>query len=348
MSRLSSRKLLISAAALLTPGVTIAQSATATGAAESANVALATPATSVEDIIVTSTRRSVNLQNVPATVEAVTANTLQAFNVTGVGQLTSLVSGLVVVPSGGNNIFLRGIGSPSTGYNEAQSAVYIDGLYLANPALGIYSFNNIDRIEVLKGPQGTLYGRNVTGGLVSVITRDPDPVRRLDASVGYANYDTVTANLYASTPITDNLAANVAVFHQKQSKGWGLNTFTGHDNQKSDETGVESKLQWQPRTGTKVTATFIYDYNNRDVGYAYEVQPGTLGNDGTPFLGRYRDASRIDPSAPTNIYIGTLKVEHDLGFANLMSLSGYQASHALVLAPSIWLRNSSTSRARPV
>jgi hypothetical protein len=75
-------------------------------------------------------------------------------------QLPSLVSGLVVTPSGGNNIYMRGIGSASTGFNEAQVAMYIDGLYLANPTAGITSFNNIDRIEVLKGPQGTLYGRN--------------------------------------------------------------------------------------------------------------------------------------------------------------------------------------------
>ncbi len=323
-------KLLISGALLSMPASLLAQSAAATGPAESANVTTAVPAGGVEDIIITATRRSVNLQDVPATVSAVTANTLKSFNIVGVNQLTSLVSGLVVAPSGGNNLFLRGIGAPSTGYNEAQTAVYIDGLYLANPAVGIYSFNNIDRIEVLKGPQGTLYGRNVTGGLISVITREPDPARRIDASVGYGNYDTVTANLYASTPLTDNLAANVALFHQKQSHGWGFNTFTGHDNLKSDETGVESKLQWTPRPGTKLTATFIYDYNNRDIGSAYEVQPGTLGSDGTPFLGRYRNASRIDPAGPTNIYIGILKAEHDFGFANLTSITGYQASHALV------------------
>ena len=282
----------------------------------------------VEDIVVTATRRSTDLQAVPITIQAVSASTLKAFNVTGVLSLPSLVSGLVVTPSGGNNIYLRGIGSPSTGFNEAQTAVYIDGLYLANPTLSIYSFNSIDRVEVLKGPQGTLYGRNATGGLISVITRDPGDAARVDASVGYANYNTLTANLYASTPLTGNLAAGVSVYHQKQSDGWSRNVFTGYDIQKSNETGVQAKILWRPGANTKVTAGFIYDYNNRDYGYAYEVYPGTIANDGTPYLGKYRSSFRSDPSAPTNIYIGTLKVEQDLGFATLQSLSGFQSSHA--------------------
>jgi iron complex outermembrane receptor protein len=316
------RKLLlisVSSTALFLAGAAAAQTA--------ASAPNASATSGVQEIVVTATRRAVDLQRVTATVEAVPAATLKTYNINGVGQLTNLVPGFVVQPSGGNNIYLRGIGSGSTGYNEAQAAVYLDGLYLANPATGIYSFNNIDQIEVLKGPQGTLYGRNATAGLISITTRSPGATQRLDAEVGYASYNTVSANLYASTPITDTLAANIAIFHQKQSKGWGINTFTGHDNQKTDETGLESKLVWRPSSGTKVTGTFVYDYNNRDIGYAYEVYPGTLGADGTPFLGKYRNASRIDPSSPFHSYIGSLKIEQDLGFANLMSLTGYQRSN---------------------
>ena len=307
------------------------QAATAKGATDAAAATTAdTAPIGVEEIVVTATRRSVDLQNVPATIEAVSAGTLKAFNVTGVNQLVTLTSGLVSAPSGGNNLFLRGIGAPSTGYNEAQVAVYVDGLYLANPSVGILSFNNIDRIEVLKGPQGTLYGRNVTGGLISVITHDPAPELRIDATVGYANYDTVQANVYASTPITDTLAANVALYHAKQSLGWSRNVFLNVDEQRSDETGVEAKLKWHPDPKTTVTGTFIYDFNNRDIGSAYQVEPGTLGSDGTTFLGKYRDVSRIAPSGPTNIYIGILKAEHDFGFATLSSITGYQTSHALI------------------
>ncbi|WP_174285036.1 TonB-dependent receptor [Sphingomonas bacterium] len=345
-------RLLASAAALVIAAPAVAQTAQpatppvqpatpgtasdATGAVASseptADAAQTTPsAGSLEDIVVTATRRTVNLQRVTATVEAVTGNTLKAFNVTSVVQLPSLVSGLVVTPAGGNNLYLRGIGSASTGFNEAQVASYIDGLYLANPTASITSFNNVERIEVLKGPQGTLYGRNATGGLISVTTRDPGDKTRVDGSIGYANYNTLTANLYVSTPLTDNLAINIAGFHQKQADGWTTNVFNGHDVQKSNENGLETKLQWKPTSDLKITGSFIYDYNNRDIGYAYQVYPGSLGTDGTPYLGKYKIASRIDASAPTSIYIGTLRIEQNYGFATLTSLTGYQTSQANVL-----------------
>ena len=340
MTRFGKMMLLASACDLLLTTAAFAQTAQpaspggpsntvpAAGAAERSDVGL-------EGIVVTATRRAVNLQNVPAVVTALPATTLKAFNVTGVLQLPTLASGLVIVPSGGNNIYLRGIGSASSGYNEAQVAVYVDGLYLANPSMGIYSFNNIDQIEVLKGPQGTLYGRNVTGGLIGVTTHNPGKDLKLDASVGYANYNTFSANVYASLPITDTLAANFALFHQKHADGWSKNLFTGQDEQKSDETGIETKVQWTPTSSTKMTVGFIYDYNNRDYGYAYEVAPGSvfpsgtnsIGADGTTYQGKYRDVSRIDPSSPFHAYIGTFKIEQDIGFAKLMSLTGYQTSN---------------------
>ncbi len=325
--------LLASAAALVTPVETAAQTAAPTspaGQASPVEPVNSAQATSVEDIVVTATRRSTDLQRVAATVTAIPATALKAFKIDGVLQLPTLTSGLVVSPGGGNSIFLRGVGSSSTGFNEAQTAVYIDGVYLANPAVGIYSFNNVERIEVLKGPQGTLYGRNATAGLIAVTTHDPGQELRVDASAGYANYDTLTANFYGSAPLTGNLAANVAVFYQKQSRGWGRNVFTGHDNQKGNETGVESKLVWRPTSSTKVTESFIYDYNNRDYGYAYGVAPGTIGPDGTLPLGNHLNTSRIDPSAPIQIYIGSFKIEQDLGFAALTSLTAYQNSHQVV------------------
>ena len=287
----------------------------------------------VQEVVVTATRRSVDLQKVAGTVEAIPAATLKTLDITSVLQLPDLTPGLNVLPSGGNNIYLRGIGSASTGYNEEQVATYIDGVYLANPATGIFSFNNVDQIEVLKGPQGTLYGRNATAGLSSVTTRDPDKRQRLDATVGVGNYDTTQENFYASTSITDTLAANVSVFHQEQNRGWGTNVFTGDRIDKGNETGVETKAQWTPTSKTKVTGSFIFDTNNRNIGYGYEVAPGTRANDGTPYLGNYNVSDRIDPSSPFTSYLASLKVQQDFGVFNAQSVTAYQTSHELTLFP---------------
>lgn len=300
----------------------------ATGSAESTEAEADAGSPGLAEIIVTATRRSTDLQEVPGTILAMPAAALKALNVEDVLDLPAIVPGLIVQASGGNNLYLRGIGSSSTGFNEGQTAVYIDGLYLANPAASITSFNNVERIEVLKGPQGTLYGRNVTGGLISVITKDPSQKATADMTVGYGNYDTATLNFYGSAPITDQLAGSVAVFAQRQNKGWTRNVFLGRRDQESEEFGVQAKLQWRPGENTKVTGTFIYDANNRDFGLVRQPAPGTLASDGTAYLGEYQYASRIDPRSPFHIYIGTLKIEQDLGFATLTSLTGYQKSEA--------------------
>ncbi len=330
----------VSLTALMAVGAAHAQ--TAASALDPAAPALGQPAPAaqpadvpvgVQEVVVTATRRSVDLQKVSGTVEALPAATLKALDITSVLQLPNLTPGLNVLPSGGNNVYLRGIGSASTGYNEEQVATYIDGVYLANPATGIFSFNNVDQIEVVKGPQGTLYGRNATAGLISVTTRDPDNHERMDATVGVGNYDTTQESFYGSTPITDTLAANVSVFHQEQNRGWGTNVFTGDRIDKGNETGVEAKAKWTPTSTTKVTGSLIYDTNNRNLGYGYEVAPGTRANDGTPYLGHYNVSDYIDPSSPFTSYLASLKIQQDFGFFNAQSLSAYQTSHELTLFP---------------
>ena len=111
------------------PQAALAQSATDVSAPEQVAEDDATQ-TGLQDIIVTATRRSVDLQKVSGTIVALTAQSLKALNVEDVLDLPALVPGLIAQPSGGNNLFLRGVGSSSTGFNEAQTAVYIDGLYV--------------------------------------------------------------------------------------------------------------------------------------------------------------------------------------------------------------------------
>ena len=284
----------------------------------------------VEEIIVTATRRSANLQTVPLSVTAIQANTLTAQGVRTVADLPRLVPGLSTTRgSASTNLYLRGVGTSSSGFNtESSVATYIDGYYLPNTASTLFSFNNIERVEVLKGPQGTLYGRNATGGLVNVITRDPTNVTRVDASIGYGNYDTLSLNLYAATPISDTVSAGVAVTRTKQRDGWGRNQFTGHENMKLEETGVQVKIRWSPSSRTRITLEGMYTHLNTDEGLVDGIYPGSKGTDGTPFLGRYVNADRRDGTSISSLYLAGLKVEQDIGFANIISLTGYIHSAA--------------------
>ena len=285
----------------------------------------------VQDIIVTATRRSANLQTVPLSVTAIQGNTLTAQGVKSVADLPRLVPGLSITRgSASTNIYLRGIGTSSSGFNtEAPVATYIDGFYMPNTASTLFSFNNIERVEVLKGPQGTLYGRNATGGLVNVITRDPSQQSRLDASAGYGNYNTLSLNLYSATPLSDTVSVGLAVTHTKQKDGWGVNIVTGNENMKFAETGLQGKILWTPSSATRITFEGMYTHINSDQGLVDAIPPGARGTDGTPYLGQYRDADRRDGSSISTLYLVGMKLEQDLGFANFISMTGYIHSEAV-------------------
>ena len=303
--------------------------------AQSAN---AEGASQIGEIVVTATRRSENLQKVPITMSAFKGETLTTLGIKSNLDLPQLTPGLSFTRTlVGVNAFMRGVGTTTAGYStEVPIATYIDGLYLPNSAAASFSFNNIERIEVLKGPQGTLYGRNTTGGLIHVITKEPDDITRVDASVGYASYDTVNFNFYGSTPLTDTLAANFAATYINQGNGWGQNIGLNTDAFKIHDIGFQGKLKWQPAAATTITLRGFYDNLKSDQGNAAAIFPGSVANDGTSFLGKYQIKSRIAPFVEQRQYNISLKAEQDLTFATLTSITGYINN----LSPSFSIQNA--------
>ena len=281
----------------------------------------------VQDIVVTATRRSENLQKVPVNVTAVQASTLNALKITDTSGLQQLAPGLTIVRGGGIVPFIRGVGTATSGFTtEIPVAVYLDGIYQPNASTGLFSFNNIERIEVLKGPQGTLYGRNSTGGLINVVTRDPGSHPELDASASYGNYESSDFKFYGSTPLTSNLFFNLAASYSNQGDGYARNLFTGDDVMKTRSGGTQAKLLWKPGSDTVIELRGFYNYNKSDLGLAFMLLPGTVAADGTRPAGDYKTDTRRDPYSVLNQYNINLKVEQNLGFAKLTSLTSY--SHA--------------------
>jgi len=161
----------------------------------------------VEEIVVTAQKRSENLQSVPIAISAVTAERAAKLGVTDGQSLISLVPGLNFQRQSNSSIpYIRGIGTSvgQTG-NEPSVAFYVDDVYIPAGSASILNFNSIDRIEVLKGPQGTLFGRNATGGVVSIYTKNPTHDLHMDVSAGYANYNTFSGSAYISGGLTDTL-----------------------------------------------------------------------------------------------------------------------------------------------
>ncbi|WP_084465894.1 TonB-dependent receptor [Sphingobium quisquiliarum] len=282
----------------------------------------------IEDIVVTAQRRSENLQRVPVSVTAVTAEAVQALGVRGTQDLAVITPGLKVTISVGNATpFLRGVGAQSVGAGQESSiATYVDGVYIASQAGSVFALNNIERIEVLKGPQGTLFGRNATGGLVQVITRDPSQTPSVEASVGYDNFETLETKLYATGGIAPNLAVDFAGYYSHQGQGWGKNIPTGEDvNRTPLDLSLRTKWLYEPGSDTRITLSADYSKTHSSKAVAVRAIEGAVTATGYRFNGGFWDtASDYFSDSRVEAWGGSLKVEQGLGDIRLLSISAYR------------------------
>lgn len=242
------------AAVLAVPAVTVAQTA-ATSSTTSNQGATATEQVPVlSEVIVTAQRRKENIQRVPITVAAVSSVALEAAGVTDTADLPNVVPGLTMPTTAGYTLpHLRGIGITAVGPGiENSVALYVDGVYHGVAAADDLDLNDVQQVEVEYGPQGTLFGRNATGGLIQITTLDPQPGFSGNASVGYGNYDTVAESAYL-TGGTEVLAGNLAVQATHQGEGYGKNIATGLDvNRMDQDLSARSKWVLQPADGTRL------------------------------------------------------------------------------------------------
>jgi iron complex outermembrane receptor protein len=205
----------------LTGGLLLCVNAHSTEAADSIESGGA-----LDEIVVTAQRRSEFAQDVPIAVTAYSANDLRHVGAVLSDDLPFMVPGLQMEPVGAfQPITVRGVGNNGTG---AAVLTFIDGVYYPFQT-GSLAFNNVVDVEVDKGPQGTLFGRNSTGGVVQVTTKNPVQSPTADISVGYGNYDTRTLSLYASGGVAPKLAGDIAAYFADQRDGWGTNLNTGAD-----------------------------------------------------------------------------------------------------------------------
>src|SRR5215470_15601303 len=146
-------------------------------------IASSVMAQELEEVVVTATRRSENIQDVPIAVTAVTAQQLESKGINDVAKLSAIAPNVTLdagTPFSGSDTvlaaYIRGIGQNDFAFNQDPGVgVYVDGVYLARSVGSNTSMLDVERVEILKGPQGTLFGRNTIGGAISIVTRDPKP-----------------------------------------------------------------------------------------------------------------------------------------------------------------------------
>lgn len=209
----------------------------------------AEPQGGIADIVVTAQRRSESLQDVPLAVSALDADRIREAGFKDVEDLSSTVPNLNISALWGTSnpkIFMRGIGNNNFNQTaESKVAVYLDQVYLSAPSGQLFQMYDLDRIEVLRGPQGTLYGKNATGGAISVYSKLPGDEIEGYARAGYGNYDAFELEGAVTVPLSATLSARVAGTWSKRD-GYVTDVRDGSRVNDADQWAARGILRWQP------------------------------------------------------------------------------------------------------
>jgi iron complex outermembrane receptor protein len=232
----------------------------------------------VEEIIITANRREEKLQDVPAAVSAFSGEQLERLGIEGSKELSQITPGLNFTQS----VFspqptIRGIGVRGVGAgDESVVPIYIDGVYQSFIAGADMQFNNIQRIEVLKGPQGALLGRNATGGAINIITKTPGPGFSGRASISYGSFEEVISKVYVSGG-NDVLAADFAVVANRDD-GYVEDDLRGDTYAHLSDVSVRSKVVYTPNDFAQLRVSLGYTNNSDSTGEAYrQLNGNTIG-----------------------------------------------------------------------
>ena len=223
-------------------------------------------AIALEEITVTARRREESLQDVPIAITAITGDALEAAGALDIAEIALSVPSVTLEPSRATNTtltaFIRGVGQqdPLAGFEQGV-ALYVDDVYIARPQGALLDIFDVERIEVLRGPQGTLYGRNAVGGAIKYVTRrlDDKPVGKVRASVGtFGQMDIVAGG---SLPISDTLRLGATVA-SLQRDGYGDNLTTGRENYNKDILAYRISAEFEP--SESVSIRLAYDRTDDD------------------------------------------------------------------------------------
>ena len=274
----------------------------------------------IEDVIVTAEKRSESVQDISQSVTAITEDDLDAKNINSFVDLSAIVPGVTVAKNEGYKtvISIRGVGNETNQNAIAAPSVafHMDGIFIASPFSLQTDFIDVERIEVLRGPQGTLFGQNSTGGAINVISKKP-------STEGYSNSSDVTLGSYAQTkfrsssniPLSDKLATRFS-FSTNKRDGFSENTVTGQELDDANSLSIRSDWLYELSDVSTLRVFGQYFEIDRN-GSAMRGIDDTSG-----------DARRLSQDTISNHDLTSMVVaaiyENDLGFANLKVMASIQ------------------------
>ncbi len=247
----------------------------------------------LEEVVVTARRRSESLQSVPIAVTALSGDELSLRGAADISELAQSVPSVTLEASRATNstltAFIRGVGQqdPLAGFEQGV-ALYLDDVYMARPQGALLDIYDVERIEVLRGPQGTLYGRNAVGGAIKYVTKrlGDEQEFRIKAAIGsFGQMDLVGT---ISVPVSDSLKVGATVASLNRD-GYGENLSTGQDNYNKDVLGARFSAEYAP--SDSVFVRISYDKTDDDSNPVAGFRPFAAAFSGDAVLGDVRDTS---------------------------------------------------------
>jgi len=286
----------------------------------------------LEEIVVTAQKRNELLSDVPLAISALSGDALSDRAITDVASLATAVPSLTFGSYGGQaRIAIRGIGfdtiNPS---GEGRVAYHLNGVYLSRPAATTGTFFDVERVEVLRGPQGTLYGRNATGGSINVIPRGPTPEFEGYLNASYGNYDAISTDGAIGGPITPSIGLRVA-YSIEDHDGYGKNIITGNDIDDAKRRAVRGILAFALGDNAKLDLSADYsteddhNYGNHYLGRANSViAPFGFAFGGIVPSDERDIANDFDPKNDRTFWGVSARLEVGLGDLTLTSITAYR------------------------
>ena len=212
-------------------------------------------------IVVTAQRREESVQDIPIAISAFSAEELETRGISNALEVTQFVPNLVGLNNTGlgtaNSYYLRGVGNTeSIATFDPPIGTYVDDIYMSRQNANNISFFDVERLEVLRGPQGTLFGRNTTGGAVNVILREPGDKLAGYAELGYGSYERIVGRASVDIPLADSFAIKVSGYFQNDD-GYTRNTTTGERVNQNDGWGVRLGLRGELSDSARWTGSYM-------------------------------------------------------------------------------------------
>jgi len=282
-------------------------------------------------VVVTAEKRAETIDSTPLSITALSMTKLQDAGVNTVSELVSSVPDLQIHTLGIGDfvgITIRGVSNLAF-IREGNPAVstYVDGIYVDPAVAFMNELYDLERVEVLRGPQGTLYGRNATGGNVNVITADPKASFDASFDMSYGNFNDVTTHAMVNVPVSDTLAVRVALMEHRTDGYFNTQGDTAQNYGAAEDTGLRVTGLWTPSASFKWRLSLD--------GYQSKGAPGgsvETGANGMPVngLSPYNQPAYPDPNPDDQVQNGTVRSRMDIKLTDNLSLA-YIAGHQQLL-----------------